>query len=79
MVCHSDDLRMKVGYEVCYTKPEVLHLVLNGCETWPFSLREGYRLWIIFEVFTAVKIHIVVFWVLTPCSLIDRRRCFGGT
>lgn len=75
MVCHSDDLKNEVGY----TKPEVLPVVLYGCETWPFSSREGHRLWIRFEVFTVVKIDIVVFWVVMPCCLIDGRHCFGGT
>jgi ABC-type cobalamin transport system permease subunit len=26
-----------------------------------------------------VKIHIVIFWVLTPCSLVDWYQRFGGT
>jgi hypothetical protein len=32
-----------------------------------------------FEVFTAVKIHIVIFWVMTPCTLVGRYQSFGGT
>jgi hypothetical protein len=75
MVCHSDDLKS----EVDYTKREVLPVVLYGCETWPLILREGHRLWIRTKVFTAVKIHIRFFWVVTPFCLIDGRQCFGGT
>jgi hypothetical protein len=34
-----------------------------------------------FEIqeFHAVKIHIVVSWVMTPCSLVGGYQCFGGT
>jgi hypothetical protein len=31
------------------------------------------------EVFTAVKISIVVFWVVTPCSIVGGYMRFGGT
>jgi hypothetical protein len=31
-----------------------------------------------FEVFTAVKIQIEVFWVVTPCSVVLGYRRFGG-
>jgi len=31
-----------------------------------------------FEVFTAVKIQVQVFWVVMPCSVAVRYRCFGG-
>jgi hypothetical protein len=30
------------------------------------------------EVFTAVKIHLVVFLDMTWCSLVDEYQCFGG-
>jgi hypothetical protein len=32
-----------------------------------------------FEVLTAVKISILVFWVVTSCGLVGRYRHFGGT
>jgi glucan phosphoethanolaminetransferase (alkaline phosphatase superfamily) len=32
-----------------------------------------------FEVFTEVKIWIVVFWVMTPRNLLGGYHCFGGT
>jgi hypothetical protein len=31
-----------------------------------------------YEVFVPVKIHVVVFWIMTPCSLMDGYQCFGG-
>jgi hypothetical protein len=31
------------------------------------------------EIFTAVKMLIVVFWIMTPCCLVGRYRRFGGT
>jgi hypothetical protein len=34
---------------------------------------------IIFEILTAVKMSIFVFWVLTPCGLVGRYHRFGGT
>jgi hypothetical protein len=32
-----------------------------------------------FEGLTEMKMYIVVFWVVTPCSLVDGYQCFGGT
>lgn len=32
----------------------------------------------IFEVFTAVKMWIVVFWVVAPCSIVGGYLRFGG-
>jgi hypothetical protein len=32
-----------------------------------------------FEVFTAVKIEFVAFWVLAPCSVMVGYQHFGGT
>jgi len=32
-----------------------------------------------FEVLTAVKMKIKVFWGKAPCSLVDRNQCCGGT
>jgi hypothetical protein len=31
-----------------------------------------------FEVLTAVKMSMLVFWVVTPCELVDRHQRFGG-
>jgi hypothetical protein len=31
-----------------------------------------------FEVFTAVKISMLVFWVVTPCGFVGRYKRFGG-
>jgi hypothetical protein len=31
------------------------------------------------EVFTEMTVWTAVFWVVTPCSLVDGYRCFGGT
>jgi hypothetical protein len=39
-------------------------------------IRMGHQ---IFEVLTAVKISIVVFWVVTPCSLVGGYQLLGGT
>jgi hypothetical protein len=33
----------------------------------------------IFEVLTAVKVSTLVFWVVTPCGLVDRYQHFIGT
>jgi hypothetical protein len=32
-----------------------------------------------FDVITAVKILILLFWVVTPCGLVGRHHRFGGT
>jgi hypothetical protein len=32
-----------------------------------------------FEVFTAVTIMMMLFWVLAPCGLVGRRQLFGET
>jgi hypothetical protein len=32
-----------------------------------------------FEILKAVKIWIVVFWVMMLCSIVDGYQCFGGT
>jgi hypothetical protein len=32
---------------------------------------------VLIEVFSAVKVHIVVFWVMTPCSLVGDYQSFG--
>jgi hypothetical protein len=32
-----------------------------------------------FEVFTAVVMKSIIFWDMTPCSLLSFNRCFGGT
>jgi hypothetical protein len=32
-----------------------------------------------FEVVTAVKMLMLVFWVVTPYGLVDKYQCFGGT
>jgi hypothetical protein len=32
-----------------------------------------------FEVFTAVVMNSIIFWDMTPCSLLSCNRCFGGT
>jgi hypothetical protein len=32
-----------------------------------------------FEVFMAVKIHIAVFWIMTPCSLVGGYQHIGET
>jgi hypothetical protein len=31
------------------------------------------------EVLKAVKMFMLVFWVVTPCELVDRNHCFGET
>jgi hypothetical protein len=31
------------------------------------------------EVLTAVKLSVLVVWVVTPCGLVGRYQCFGGT
>jgi hypothetical protein len=32
-----------------------------------------------FEVFTAVVMKRIIFWDITPCSLLSVNQCFGGT
>jgi hypothetical protein len=32
----------------------------------------------IFEVFMAIKMVTLVFWIVTPCGLVRRYQCFGG-
>jgi hypothetical protein len=32
-----------------------------------------------FEVTTAVKMSMLIFWVVTPCGLVGRYQSFGGT
>jgi len=34
--------------------------------------------WIVFEIFTATKIQVVVFWVMTPCSDVVGYQRFGA-
>jgi len=31
-----------------------------------------------FEIFTAMKIQVVILWVMTPCSDVAGYQCFGG-
>jgi hypothetical protein len=31
------------------------------------------------ETFMAMKIQVMLFWLITPCSLVSRYQCFGGT
>jgi hypothetical protein len=31
------------------------------------------------EVLKAVKMSMLIFWVVTPCALVSRYQCFGGT
>jgi hypothetical protein len=31
-----------------------------------------------FEVITAVNIHVIILWNVTPCSVVDRYECFSG-
>jgi hypothetical protein len=31
-----------------------------------------------FEIFMAMKIHTVAYWIMTPCILIGSYHCFGG-
>jgi hypothetical protein len=32
-----------------------------------------------FEVFTVVKMLTLVLWIVTPCELVGRPKCFRGT
>jgi hypothetical protein len=32
-----------------------------------------------FEVLTAVKMSMLLFWIVTPCGLVGRYQGFGGT
>jgi hypothetical protein len=32
-----------------------------------------------FEVLTAVKMSVLVFWIIKPCGIIRRYQCFGET
>jgi hypothetical protein len=41
------------------------------------SVRSGMRYTSI-SIFTAVKIHTVVLWVMPPCSLLGGYKDFGG-
>jgi hypothetical protein len=42
-------------------------------------MQDNIKIDICFEVFVAVIIQIVVFWVLTPYGILDEYRRFGGT
>jgi hypothetical protein len=47
-----------------------------------FSLVESFKSYIIFmrfELLSAVKMLMLVFWVVTPCGLVRRYHRFGGT
>jgi hypothetical protein len=53
------------------------HMGNSGRQTHPKKLKRKYCL--TFEILKAVIIHIVVFWVLTPCSLVGAYRRFERT
>lgn len=54
-----------MGYRIC---PSVCMFQLQRCgRTWRH------------EVLKAMEIHIVVYWVMTPCTLVGGSRCFRGT
>jgi hypothetical protein len=43
------------------------------------SLHHQYSHYVEFEVFTAVVMKSIIFWDMTPCSLLSGTRRFGGT
>jgi hypothetical protein len=45
----------------------------------PRRLQDNIKMDTSFEVFVAVIVQIVVFWVLTPCGIVHEHRRFGGT
>jgi hypothetical protein len=47
----------------------ILPVVLYGCETWSLTWREEHRL----------RAKSIIFWDVTPCSLLSCNRRFGGT
>jgi hypothetical protein len=55
-----------------------LTLIARGCTTFLCSRSDSWTLWYEIEVFAAVKITTIVFWVMTPCSLVGGHQRFGG-
>jgi hypothetical protein len=73
-------------FEIFLSK--ILAVVSYGCETWFLILKKEHRLWewkihdeldIRFEVLTAVKMPMLVIWVLMQCGLVGGYHCFVGT
>jgi hypothetical protein len=43
-----------------------------------FTVLKNWIFYVRFEVFRAMKIRIVVFWLVTSCSLVGKSQLFGG-
>jgi hypothetical protein len=48
-------------------------------EKWIAPSRRITKFCIRFEVYTAMKMLMLVFWVVMPCGLVDRCKRFGRT
>jgi hypothetical protein len=46
---------------------------------WTASLQQKIMCVFTFEIFTAMKVQVEVFWVMTPCSVAVGCQRFGGT
>jgi len=55
------------------------HFTVSNLCSWNRSVNNRRINYVRFEVFKAVKIQVVVFWVVTPCSDVLGYRRFGGS
>jgi hypothetical protein len=55
----------------CYLENRMLQRRITLMKKSSFILR--------FQALTAVNVKVVIFWDMTPCSLVDRYRCFRRT
>jgi hypothetical protein len=59
---------------ILWSKEELINFIV--CIIWDLS---GVVLYLRFQVHMAVKMSMLVFWVVTPCGLVGRYQRFGGT
>jgi len=55
-----------------YLGPSLLIMIQLVCSYFLVYLYEFWKQYASFEVFTADKIQIEVFWVVTPCGVVNR-------
>jgi hypothetical protein len=80
---------MRNAYKILVGKPEGKRPLGRPRRRWEDNIKMDLRkigvrvlngfICVTFDVLTAVKMSLLVFWVVTPCVLVGRCRCFGGT
>jgi hypothetical protein len=58
---------------------DLLEKVQPGKKYKHYGNTKGQQKEVRFEVLTAMKVSMLVFWVVSPCGLIGRYQSFGGT